>query len=295
VSRLLLTCGADIHAINTVRKHLSQIKGGGLARLAFPATLVSFMLSDVVGDDLSTIGSGPTVPDPTTFHDAWRVLEAYDLLKRAPDSVLVHLSQGCNGTIADTPKPGEAAFSGVHNFLIGSNRLALEAAAAAAQHLGFVPQTLPDPLCGDTTDAARSFAQRLRTMLPTCRRPMCILVGGETTVQVRGRGKGGRNQEFALVVAQEMQDAVGWVLLSAGTDGIDGPTDAAGAFVDDQTLTRARQQGLDPSTFLRDNDTYSFFGALGDLFCPGPTGTNVMDIKIALLSPSDQALATFRG
>jgi len=289
VNRLLLACGADIRAINTVRKHLSRVKGGGLARWTFPATLVSFLLSDVIGDDLSTIGSGPTVPDPGTFHDAWNVLEQYDLLERVPPEILTHLRQGLTGVIPETPKPGDEVFTHVHNVLVGSNRLALDAAAAAAQRLGFVTQILTTPLSGDTTVTARRFAHTLRATLQTCRAPVCVLAGGETTVHVTGRGKGGRNQEFALVVAQELQGEAGWALLSAGTDGIDGPTDAAGAFVESHSIDRAREQGLDPRAALRDNDTYPFFAALGDLFRPGPTGTNVMDVKIALLFPPAQS------
>jgi glycerate-2-kinase len=198
---------------------------------------------------------------------------------------LIHLSQGREGLVPETPKPGDAIFDSVHNFLIGSNHLALEAAATAAQTLGFTPHILPTSLTGDTTAAARDFARTLRTLLHTCAVPTCVLAGGETTVQVTGRGKGGRNQEFALVVAQELQGEEGWALLSAGTDGIDGPTDAAGAFADGQTVGRAREKVLDPPVFLRDNNTYAFFAALGDLFRPGPTGTNVMDVKIALLLP----------
>ena len=279
VNRLLLACGAEIHQINTVRKHLSQLKGGNLARRAAPATLVSCILSDVIGDDLSTIGSGPTVPDPSTFADAWKVLETYDLLESIPESVKTHLAQGCRGAIAETPKPQDQIFSHVHNFLIGSNSLALEAAASAAQQLGFTPQIVSEPVSGDTTQAARAFAQQIKSYLSGDRIPTCLLAGGETTVQVAGQGKGGRNQEFALVVAEELQNEAGWALLSAGTDGIDGPTDAAGAFVDGQSIHRAREKGLDSQTVLNDNDTYTFFSALGDLFQPGPTGTNVMDVK----------------
>jgi len=180
-------------------------------------------------------------------------------------------------------------FTHVHNVLVGSNRLALDAAAVAAQRLGFGTQILTSPLSGDTTVTARRFAHTLRATLQTCRAPVCVLAGGETTVHVTGRGKGGRNQEFALVVAQELQGEAGWALLSAGTDGIDGPTDAAGAFVESHSIDRAREQGLDPRAALRDNDTYPFFAALGDLFRPGPTGTNVMDVKIALLFPPAQS------
>jgi len=284
-NRALIACGADIAAINTVRKHLSCIKGGGLARWVFPSFLVSFILSDVIGDDLSTIGSGPTVPDPTTFADAWRVLEHFNLLDQVPAAVRNHLSQGLAGRRAETPKPGDPIFARVSNILIGSNRLALEAAAAAARALGFSSHVIAEPLSGDTTQAALSFAEKVRSLLAMRKEPVCLLGGGETTVQVKGAGKGGRNQEFALVAAQALQNAGGWTLLSAGTDGIDGPTDAAGAFADSQTLARAKEKGLEAQTALRHNDSYPFFAAIGDLFCPGQTGTNVMDIKIALLWP----------
>jgi len=289
VNRLLIACGAAIHEINTVRKHLSRIKGGGLARWAFPATVLSFILSDVIGDDLSTIGSGPTVPDPSTFPDALAVLARYDLLEQVPPAVLFHLRHGCAGTVPETPKPGDAVFAHVHNFLIGSNRLALNAAAAAAQRLGFAIQILDEPLAGDTTQAARDFARSLRPLLGARTTPLCVFAGGETTVRVIGQGKGGRNQEFALVVAQELRGEPNWALLSAGTDGVDGPTDAAGAFVDSRSVDRAMAQGLDPLATLKENDTYPFFAALGDLFTPGPTGTNVMDLKITLLFPESLA------
>ena len=288
VNQLLLASGADIQAINTVRKHLSQIKGGNLAHLASPATVLSFILSDVIGDDLSTIGSGPTVADPTTFQDVWGILENYDLLTAIPASVKSYLTEGLRGRVQETPKPGAAAFSHVHNFLIGSNNLMLEAAASAARQHGFIPEILPDPLDGDTTQAARAFAGQIRIRLsknPNNKRPVCLLAGGETTVHVTGKGKGGRNQEFALVVAQELYKELGWILLSAGTDGIDGPTDAAGAFVDGMSVCRAQEKGLDAQAILQDNDSYTLFTALGDVFQPGPTGTNVMDIKIVLIAP----------
>ena len=285
MNRLLLACGADIQEINTVRKHLSRLKGGQLARLAAPASVISFILSDVIGDDLSTVGSGPTVADPTTFVEAWRILERYELLSASPESVTRHLSAGMRGSVAETPKPHDPIFARVHNYLLGSNRLALEAAASDARHRGFDVHMLPEPVAGDTTQAARAFAQQLRTRLAQDRSPTCVLAGGETTVQLTGTGRGGRNQEFALVVAQQLQDEAGWTLLSAGTDGRDGPTDAAGAYVDGTSIRRARAKGLDPSAALRNNDSYTFFAALGDVFQPGPTGTNVMDIKIVLIGP----------
>lgn len=290
VNQLLLACGADIHEVNSVRKHLSRIKGGGLARSAFPNHIVSFILSDVLDDDVSTIGSGPTAPDSSTFIDVWEIVEHYALHDRLPSSVRAYLSSGYRGLQQETPKPGDIVFSHVHNILVGSNRLALEAAARAAPMLGFVPHLLPNPLSGDTTEAARSFACTLRLLQSATQTPLCVLAGGETTVRVTGKGKGGRNQEFALIVAEELQGEKDWALLSGGTDGIDGPTDAAGAFVDGNSLKRAQQKGLVPSFVLKENDSYAFFSALGDLFIPGATGTNVMDIKIALLWPTISSL-----
>jgi hydroxypyruvate reductase len=285
VNKMLLACGADISEVNTVRKHLSQVKGGGLARWVFPSSLVSFILSDVVGDDLSTIGSGPTVPDSTTFNDAWRVLERFNLLDDIPCAVQQHLRRGVEGSQQETPKPGDPIFTNVTNILIGSNRLALEATAEAASSVGFLPQIQEAPLRGDTTEAALRFAEAIKTQRGKITQPTCFLAGGETTVQVTGTGKGGRNQEFALVVAQALANESGWTLLSAGTDGIDGPTDAAGAFVDGRTINKAERHGLNARQVLDNHDSYHFFAALGDLFSPGPTGTNVMDIKIVLLYP----------
>ncbi len=285
VNHLLLTCGADIAEMNTLRKHLSQIKGGGMARAAFPATLASLIISDVIGDDLGTIGSGPTTPDPTSFAQAWGIVEQYRLAGALPKSVLQHLKDGIEGRIPETPQLGDPIFTRVYNLLIGHNRLALDAAVETAQTLGYTPRVVNTQLQGDTGEAARDFAQALRKASESEERPLCLLAGGETTVRVTGLGKGGRNQEFALVVACELAGRERWRLLSAGTDGIDGPTDAAGAFVDGTTVGRARSKGLDPLAFLADNNSYYFFSALGDLFCPGPTGTNVMDVKIALLQP----------
>jgi hydroxypyruvate reductase len=285
LNRLLLACGADIAEVNVLRKHLSQIKGGGAARVAFPATVVSLIISDVISDDLGTIGSGPTAPDPTSFVQAWKIVEQYKLVEALPKPVLQRLQHGVSGRISETPKPDDPAFTRVHNLLIGHNRLALDAAVKTARALGYTPQVFTAQLRGDTGEAAHAFARTLREALCPGQPPLCLLAGGETTVRVTGTGKGGRNQEFALVVACELAEKKGWTLLSAGTDGIDGPTDAAGAFVDGTTVRRARDRGLDPLVFLVDKDSYHFFSALGDLFCPGLTGTNVMDIKIALLQP----------
>jgi hydroxypyruvate reductase len=212
-------------------------------------------------------------------------LAVFAILDKIPASAREYLQQGCAGLRQETPKPGDQIFTHVSNILIGSNRIALEAAAAKAKLLGCAPWIVDSPLQGDTTDAARRFSDTMQQVLERNESPVCLLAGGETTVRVTGAGKGGRNQEFALVVAQTLQNDTRWALLSAGTDGIDGPTDAAGAFVDGYSIKRAKEKGLDPQETLNTNDSYSFFAALGELFCPGQTGTNVMDIKIALLRP----------
>jgi glycerate 2-kinase len=281
-TRLLLNCGASIGEFTTVRKHLSQVKGGGLLRRCH-GELVALILSDVPGDDPSTIGSGPTAVDPTTFADAQRILQRHGLLARIPPRVAGVLERGSLGLEPETVKAGDADAARGHNLIIGSNRTALDGAAREAERRGWVVQIEEQVLVGDTADAARRFAARLRLeWLARERVPRCILAGGETTVRVRGRGRGGRNQEFALAAAWEIADSP-IVVLSAGTDGVDGPTPAAGAFADGQTLRRARDLGLDPAAALADNDSYTFFSRLGDLYQCGPTGTNVMDIKIALL------------
>jgi len=281
-TQLLLESGADIGELNCVRKHLSVVKGGGLARLV-GGQLTSLLVSDVVGDDVGTIGSGPTAPDPTTFADAWNVLERYHLTERVPSEVRQLLSDGRNGQIAESLKVDSPEAALCSNLIVGSNRTALEGAAEAARSLGWAVAIEANPVVGDTTRAARKFGAMLAERAHrTAGTPLCVLAGGETTVTVTGPGRGGRNQEFALVLAQEVA-GLPIAVLSAGTDGVDGPTDAAGAFGDGTSLQRARALGLDPGAALAANDSYSFFAALGDLFRCGPTGTNVMDIKVALL------------
>jgi hydroxypyruvate reductase len=280
----LLACGATITEVNAVRKHLSAVKGGGLARRAAGRPVWSLVLSDVVGDDLATIGSGPTVPDPSTFDDAMAVVARYGLGPHLPACVVDHLRCGVGGHRSETPKPGDPCFARVRNVIIGNNRLALGAAASCAEALGFRPVVYDQPITGDTTAAARQFAGELSRRYRVVREPTCVVAGGETTVVVRGRGRGGRNQEFALAAALAL-DGMDIELLSAGTDGIDGPTDAAGAFASGGTLRQARTCGLDARAALAENDSYRFFEALGALFRPGATATNVMDLKIALLRP----------
>lgn len=279
VNRLLLACGADIAAINTVRKHLSLVKGGGLLRLAGGRAVTTLLLSDVVGDDPSVIGSAPTLPDPTTYADALAVLRRFGVLARVPVAVHRLLEAGTRGAVPETVKPTDPCAAGAAATVIGSNAAARRAAAAHAAAIGYEAIVDDAPLVGDTRAAAAAWAQHLRR-LPRGRR-WCAIAGGETTVVVRGRGRGGRNQEFALALAAALAGEP-VAVLSAGTDGIDGPTDAAGAFVDGATQSRAAASGLDPDRALADNDSYSFFDRLGDLLRTGPTGTNVMDLKLAI-------------
>ena len=279
VNRLLIECGAEIAEINTVRKHLSTVKGGGLARRAVGRTMLTLALSDVIGDQPSIIGSGPAVADPTTYAEALAVLERHALATRVPPAVRDLLARGARGELPETLKPGVAEARHLSAAVVGSNRTALLGAAAEAQRLGFEAVIDPDPLVGDSVRAARGWAARL-ARLPLAGR-WCAIAGGETTVVVRGAGRGGRNQEFALGLAQTLMGEP-IAVLSAGSDGIDGPTDAAGAFVDGASASRAAALGLDAAAALADNDSYRFFDKLGDLLRCGPTGTNVMDVKLAV-------------
>jgi hydroxypyruvate reductase len=283
---LLLACGASIDEINTIRKHLSQIKGGQLARRVAPATLITLVLSDVVGDRLDVIASGPTVPDPSTFQDCLELLGRYELLAQVPASILTHLQQGQAGACPETPKAGDAAFGHAQTVIVGSNRTALLAARQTAQDLGYRTLVLSALIQGEAREVARvhaAVAREIRASGMPLAPPACVLSGGETTVTLRGPGKGGRNQEFALAAALELAGLDRVVLLSAGTDGTDGPTDAAGAFADGQTVARAQALGLHPGHALRHHDSYVFFNALGDLLRTGPTGTNVMDMQLLLV------------
>lgn len=289
-TELLLACGASIQELNCVRKHLSTIKGGGLARLAAPRRLLTLVLSDVVGDPLDVIASGPTVADPTTFAEAMEVVCRYQLLSRLPVTVRQRLEQGCAGQIPETPKPGDGCFGGNLVQLVGSNAQSLTAAAATAAQLGYTPLVLTSSLSGETRQVAAVHAAIAREVISSGQPlppPVCLLSGGETTVTLRGSGRGGRNQEFALAAALGIAGLADVVILSAGTDGTDGPTDAAGAMVDGSTLQRARQLGLDPERHLEQNDAYPFFAALSDLLITGPTNTNVMDLQLILAGKPD--------
>jgi len=280
VNRLLLRARAAIGEVNTVRKHLSRLKGGGVLRRAGKARVVGLLLSDVIGSSPSVIGSGPTAADPTTYADAWRVLEHHGLVSKLPARARRHLDRGRKHRLPETVKPGELR---PQNSVIGDNRLALVAAKQKASELGLAASVVTASLRGDTRRAAHRFAAKILVHRRRARRDLCLLAGGETTVEVRGGGLGGRNQEFALALAEELRGVAGVSCLSAGSDGRDGPTDAAGAFVDGLTAERARRRGLEPRAFLERNDSYRFFERLGDLFRPGPTGTNVMDLKIVLV------------
>jgi hydroxypyruvate reductase len=282
---LLLRAGADIHELNCVRKHLSLLKGGNLVARAYPARVLSLLLSDVVGDPLDVIGSGLSAPDRSTFSQAIQILENRGVWPKVGSEIRKHLEKGARGEIAETPKPGAVIFENVSNVIVGSSRQALEAAADEAKRVGYRPLILSSRIQGEAREAARLHADILWEAITSghpIQRPACMLSGGETTVTVRGQGKGGRNQEFALAAAVALEGAEGAVLLCAGTDGTDGPTDAAGALVDGDTVARAAERGMDVADYLARNDSYAFFDALGDLVKTGPTGTNVMDVNIML-------------
>jgi glycerate 2-kinase len=278
-TNLLLACGATIHEINAVRKHISAIKGGQLAALAAPARVISLILSDVIGDNLDVIGSGPTSPDASKFTTARAVFEKYGIWTRVPKAVRDRLDSGSRGEIEETPK----SLANVENRIIGSNRLALDAAAAKAKDLGFKTLILSSSIEGETRDIAgmhAAIAREIRQYGRPLKPPACIVSGGETTVTLRGKGKGGRNQEFALAAAVGIAGLKNVLIFSAGTDGSDGPTDAAGAQADGLTLDR----GPEALRRLANNDSYNFFAPLNDLVITGPTGTNVMDIHLILVA-----------
>jgi glycerate 2-kinase len=290
-TRLLLNAGASINELNAVRKHLSAVKGGRLAQAAFPAPLVTLIVSDVIGDALDVIGSGPTSPDDSTFADAWAVIAKYGLQQRFPPRVMDYLQHGIAGQKPETVKANDPCLTKTRNVIVAGIRQALDAARDRAAQLGYSVLMVSDTLQGEARDAAHFLAQAARSELDAMRanERRCLLCGGETTVAVRGTGKGGRNQELALAFALEIEGDQGVALLSAGTDGSDGPTDAAGAMVDGSTTSRARSLGIDPLRHLDDNDSYIFFQRLDAVsgahshFKTGPTGTNVMDIQILLL------------
>jgi hydroxypyruvate reductase len=286
LTRALLACGADIREMNTLRKHISRIKGGQLARAAAPARVFTLILSDIVGDPLDAIASGPTVPDPRTYADALGILDKYRIRQEIPASIRTHLEAGAAGRVPETPKPDDPLFARVKSVMVASNIQALEAAQAEAQRLGFQAMILSSFIEGETREIARmhaALALEVRASGNPVTPPACLITGGETTVTLKGKGKGGRNQEFALAAALDIAGLPDVVVLSAGTDGTDGPTDAAGALADGETVTRATALELKPRAALDGNDAYPFFERLGDLVITGPTRTNVMDVRLVLV------------
>jgi len=282
----LLGCGATIQEINVLRKHVSRVKGGRLARLAYPSTMVTLILSDVIGDDLDSIASGPTVPDRSTFGDCLDVLDRYSIRNTIPASVLEYLKKGVQGEHEETPKAEDPVFQRTQNVIVASNRLALKAAAKKADELGYNSLILSSSMEGETKEVAKVHAAIAKEISDTenpVSRPACVISGGETTVTIQGKGLGGRNQEFALSALIEIDGLEDVVILSGGTDGTDGPTDAAGAVGDGMTARRARELGMEARRFLRDNDSYHFFEPLGDLLMTGPTFTNVMDLRLIIV------------
>jgi glycerate 2-kinase len=278
VTRLLLTSGATIGELNAVRKHLSRFKGGQLARAAWPASVLTLALSDVVGDPLDVIASGPTAPDSTTFADAREVLVRRGLAGRVPASVAARLEAGRRGEIEETPKPGDRLFGRVTSVVIGNNALIADAAVAAASRLGYRPHLATRELQGEAREVARDLVARARGLEP----PACLIAGGETTVTVKGNGRGGRCQEFALAAALELLPTDRMTILAAGTDGTDGPTDATGAIVDGHSVARGTRAGGDVRRAMADNDAYRFLAASGDLIVSGPTRTNLLDLYLVL-------------
>jgi hydroxypyruvate reductase len=258
--------------------------------MAYPAGVSSLILSDVVGDDLDVIASGPTVPDSSTFQDAEQILKSYGIWQQLASSVRNHIEKGSSGRIADTPKSDDTVFQQCSQVMVGTNLQALEAAAKAAERLGYRSLILSSKVEGEAREVAKFYTAIAKEVLGSenpLKPPVCVLCGGETTVTLQGDGRGGRNQEFALAAALAIEGLDNIVVLSGGTDGTDGPTDAAGAIADGTTLARARENGLDPKDFLQRNDSYSFFQKLDDLIMTGPTRTNVMDIYLLLVGRSN--------
>ena len=286
-TELLLKAGADITDLNTVRKHISKVKGGRLAEIAYPAKIIALILSDVIGDRLDVIASGPTAADNTTFPDTLNVINKFKLQDKIPVGVMAILNKGKEGLIQETPKADNPIFKNVKNIIICNNLNALNAAKDRAQLMRFLPEIVSSDISGEARDAGKRLAKKAiearGTEAHRHQGTKCLISGGETTVTVRGNGKGGRNTELALSFAREIEGVDGITLLSAGTDGTDGPTDAAGAIVNGKTVTRAKKLGLNPKKYLDDNDSYNFFKEIDSLLITGPTGTNVMDIQIIII------------
>ena len=285
-TELLLGCGADIHEINTVRKHLSQIKGGGLAKAAFPATTICLILSDVVGDDQDSIASGPCVADTTSFLDCVRIFKKYGLEDKISRNVWGYIERGVQGLAQENSITDERVFDNITTTIVGCNYGALAVSKNKAMELGYNTLLLSSRIEGETKDVAAfhmALAKEITENNEPIARPACLISGGETTVTIKGSGKGGRNQEFVLASGLDLIDMENTLVFSAGTDGTDGPTDAAGAMLDMTTLERADQLQLSLQDYLETNDSYHYFEAVGDLYKTGPTNTNVMDIRIILI------------
>lgn len=290
-TKLLLSSGATINEVNCLRKHLSAVKGGRLAAALAPASVLTLVLSDVVGDDLDAIASGPTVPDGTSFADALEIARRYGIADSLPAPVARRLADGVSGKIADTPKPGDPVFDRARTILVGTNRLALDAACAEAEERGYHSLILSSRVTGEAREAALFYLGIGKDIAASdfpLEKPACLISGGETTVTLRGAGKGGRNQEMALAFLaacrRSPKDTERLTFLSAGTDGNDGPTDAAGGLYDLALLKKARELGLDPEAALADNDSYNFLSKAGGLVKTGPTGTNVCDVQVLIVA-----------
>ncbi len=287
ITDLLLNAGAEISELNTVRKHISRVKGGRLAELAYPSEIVSLMISDVIGDKLDVIASGPTAPDTSTFQEAIDVIKKYKLAEKTPKSVMNILNKGREGLIPETPKKDNNVFNKVKNIIIGNNQKALDAAKSESQSLGFEAEIISSSIAGEAREVGKWLAKKALEIKGTKaqrhRGAKCLISGGETTVTVKGNGKGGRNTELALSFAIEIEGIEGITFLSAGTDGTDGPTDAAGAIVDGKAIPEAKSLGINPQENLNNNDSYNFFKQIDSLLITGPTGTNVMDVQIIII------------
>ncbi len=289
LNTLLLASGANINEINIVRKHFSLVKGGGLAKYIFPAQNISLIISDVVNDPLDVIASGPTYPDTSTFKKCWEIIVKYNLEENLPSNMARHLQNGLKGLATETPKTGDKIFSNSKYALLGNNKMALERAKEKAGLLGFNPIMIEQPIVGEAKLAAQEIISRIKKLKMD--KPVALIWGGETTITLNGDGKGGCNQEFVLAALKELKEGVlfPFVLLSCGTDGRDGPTDAAGAIITEKTYKKANELNLEISLFLKNNDSYTFFEKIDGLIKTGPTGTNVMDVGIFLARPKSLA------
>jgi glycerate 2-kinase len=280
---VLLKCGANINEMNCIRKHLSKVKGGQLSKAAYPARVISLILSDVIGDPLDVIASGPTAADPSTYSEAISIVNKYEIESKLPEKILQFLKEGLENKHAETLKETDKVFLVTTNKIIGNNRSALQAARVKAEDLGFETQILTDKMAGDVSEVASFvFKTILSTKLEKPGRKVCLLMGGEPTLKVTGSGRGGRNQHLAIIIGELMKGQKGTTILSCGTDGTDGPTDAAGAVVDSFTLQNAIKLNLDIAQYIRNFDSYNFFKQEGGLIITGPTQTNVMDLIIIL-------------